>query len=82
MSTAAVTTDTLPTNVPILDRMGTNWVIFQHRFQQAVIAKKKWGHFDSSKPRPTLAVPPAPDNSDVIQQWDEDEGMAQYLLGQ
>jgi len=48
--------DTLPSSVPKLDGTGSNWAIFQVRFQDAVEAKGFWGHFDNSNPRPKAAV--------------------------
>ena len=44
--------DTLPASVPKLETSGKNWLLFSIRFQLAVKAKGKWGHFDGSVPRP------------------------------
>ena len=75
MSTA-VSTDTLPNIVPVLDKMGLNWVIFKLRFREAVAAKKKWGHFDGSKPRPVTANPPTEAEVAAVTTWDEDEDIS------
>ena len=40
--------DTLPSTVPKLDTLGSNWLVYQLRFTKAVRAKGKWGHFDRS----------------------------------
>ena len=64
MSTAATSlADILPNSVPKLEASGKNWAVFLLRFKDAVDAKGFWGHFDSSNPRPRLAIPvetPAP----------------------
>ena len=50
--------DILPTSVPTLAADGSNWSIFLTKFKAAVSAKRKWGHFDGSKTRPQLHLPP------------------------
>jgi len=60
MSTAPTSlSDTLPSSIPKLDASGMNWAIFAVRFQDAVEAKGFWGHFTSTKLRPTANIPGA-----------------------
>ncbi|ETW80100.1 hypothetical protein HETIRDRAFT_322796 [Heterobasidion irregulare TC 32-1] len=86
MSAVPISTDTLPSNVPRLDPKGTNWVIFSICFKDAITAKKKWGHFDSTAPHPSfiVAVGAALSKKQLatIQTWDDNEASAKYLLSQ
>jgi len=60
MSTAPTSlSDTLPSSIPKLDASGMNWAIFVVRFQDAIEAKGFWGHFTSTKLRPTADIPGA-----------------------
>ena len=59
---AAVTENpsiTIP-NIPCLKPSGSNWAIFLLRFQEAMEANWKWGHFDRSSMHPTAADPSKP----------------------
>src|SRR3979490_2779395 len=42
----------LSADVPHLDSEGTNWAIFEARFQDAMETACQWGHFDGSEPCP------------------------------
>ncbi|KAG5715707.1 hypothetical protein E4T56_gene198 [Termitomyces sp. T112] len=58
MSITAVTTDSLPSDVPRLLPDGVNWGIFDICFSTAIKSKGKWSHFDGSEPHPS----PSPDD--------------------
>ncbi|KAG5717100.1 hypothetical protein E4T56_gene7174 [Termitomyces sp. T112] len=77
MSITAVTTDSLPSDVPELLPDGVNWGIFEIRFSAAVKSKGKWPHFDGSTPRPLLS----PEGRDIaVIDWDKAESSAYNLL--
>jgi hypothetical protein len=83
---AAVTENppiTIP-NVPCLEPSGSNWAIFSLRFQEAMEANRKWGHFDGSSTRPAAADPNKPTDEEKAAQadWDQNETVAKYLLTQ
>ena len=83
---AAVTENpsiTIP-NVPRLEPSGSNWAIFSLRFQEAMEANRKWGHFDGSSTRPAAADPNKPTDEEKATQvdWDQNEMVAKYLLTQ
>lgn len=82
MNTSTTATDTLPSTIPILKRMGDNWLIFKLCFKEALAAKHKWGHFNSSKLRPVPRNPPTEAETKALEKWDDDEAMAKYLLSQ
>ena len=42
----------LSADVPHLNPEGTNWAIFEARFQDAMETACQWSHFDGSKPHP------------------------------
>jgi hypothetical protein len=52
MPTSNPMSDPYATSVPRLEPTGSNWVIFSMRFQEAMEANQKWGHFDGSATRP------------------------------
>ena len=65
-----------------LNPEGTNWAIFEARFQDAMETACRWSHFDGSKPRP---VPKDIDNPlDTEKQeaahWDRKDQIAWNLL--
>ncbi|KAI0037776.1 hypothetical protein FA95DRAFT_1506505, partial [Auriscalpium vulgare] len=76
--------DSLPKNIPVLDTRGENWAIFLVRFRMAVKAKKLWGHFDGSTPRPAPAGATAPTATEAaaMTEWDNHDNTAKYLLSQ
>src|SRR6266849_6929290 len=78
MSTMQQTTptDTLPSTVMKLDSSGANWAMFSIHFKQAMVAHKKWGHFDGTVVKPAAADP------DKLKEWEEDENTAAYMLSQ
>ena len=81
----AITTDTLPSNVPKLELKGTNWAIFAFRFQTAVAAKELWKQFDGKTPCPTPADMKAgatTAEAAAIEQWRKNENLAKNLLTQ
>ena len=90
----SLSNDTLPASVPKLDHHGENWAIFKIRFQNAMEAKEKWGHFDGSVPRPSPAEASFPFangeggetesviDEDLTVKWDKDERIAKYMLTQ
>jgi hypothetical protein len=59
-------------NVPRLEPSGSNWAIFLLRFQEAMEANRKWGHFDGSSKCPASADPEKPtDKEKAVQaEWD------------
>ena len=71
MTTNQYAYDLLTSSVPKLDPSGENWAIFSYRFEDAVRAKRVWGHFDGSSVRPGPAPPPtAPPGMPLgPQQW-------------
>ncbi|KAJ8586925.1 hypothetical protein M405DRAFT_794886, partial [Rhizopogon salebrosus TDB-379] len=80
----AITTDTLPSNVPKLELKGTNWAIFAFRFQTAVEAKELWKQFDGTTPCPTPVASSTPTAAETIaiEQWRKSESLAKNLLTQ
>lgn len=56
---AAPSHDSLPNSIPRLDLGGENWAIFRFRFEDAVRAKRLWGHFDGTSTRPVSPQAPA-----------------------
>ena len=71
-------------NVPRLEPSGSNWAIFLLRFQEAMEANCKWGHFDGSSTRPAAADPNKPTDEEKAAQadWDQNETVVKYLLTQ
>jgi hypothetical protein len=57
---------------------------FDHRLEQAIRVKKKWGHLTGTTARPTAVDPakPTDDERTKMSDWDEDEATARYLLAQ
>jgi hypothetical protein len=76
--------DPLATSIPRLDTTGSNWAIFSMRFQEAMEANWKWSHFTGSPGRPVPADPNniTTDETKAIDEWDQDEVVARYLLSQ
>ena len=60
--------DTLSSAVPMLDEAGKNWGVFLERFKVGVQAKRRWGHFDGTKVKPTFVAPSnvTPDDPDSV----------------
>jgi hypothetical protein len=73
--TTASLSDSLASTVPKLDSSGSNWAIFNFRFQDAIEAKGFWGHFDGTAKPPTFAnpSPPTADETIAMNQWKKDE---------
>jgi hypothetical protein len=74
-----------------LEANGSNWVIFQHQFTIAVQQKKVWSQFDGTAPKPpdvptspvaTEATAAATDQKKKLDDWNERETLAKYLLTQ
>jgi transposase InsO family protein len=84
LTTAHTMNDPLPTSIPRLDPTGSNWAIFSMRFQEAMEANQKWGHFDDSMPRPDPAdaTKPTEDEKKAMATWDLDETISRYMLSQ
>src|SRR6266702_7625579 len=80
----AAMSDPLPTSVPRLDPTGSNWAIFSMRFQEAMEANQKWGHFDGKSPCPVPAVvnKPTDDEKKEVADWKQEETVTKYLLSQ
>jgi hypothetical protein len=83
MATAA--TDSLPItllNVLRLEPSGANWAIFTLRFQEAMQANQKWGHFDGSITCPILAdvAKPTDDEKNAMADWDHSKSVMLYML--
>jgi len=88
----SLSNDTLPGSIPKLDHRGKNWAIFKIRFQNAMEAKDKWGHFDGLMPRPEQTLPftqadvteneSVVDEVDLAAKWDKDKRTAKYMLTQ
>jgi gag-polypeptide of LTR copia-type len=76
--------DSLPSTVPKLDPTGSNWAIFSIRFQEALSARDRWGHFDGTKPKPKPEKSDAPkqEELDAIASWEKEERIARYMLSQ
>jgi hypothetical protein len=72
---------TIP-NVPHLELSGLNWAIFSLRFQKAMEANHKWGHFDGSSMCPTAVDLDKPTDEEKAMQadWDQNETVVKYLL--
>ena len=84
MAAAITMNDPLPTSVPCLKPNGSNWAIFSMRFQEAMEANQKWGHFDGSTACPVPADPskPTDDEKKAMAAWDLDETVSCYMLSQ
>ena len=84
MATAITMNDPLPTSIPCLKTTGSNWAIFSMRFQEAMEANQKWGHFIGSIARPVPADVNKPTNAEkkAMSEWDQDETISCYLLSQ
>jgi len=84
MAAATTMNDPLPTSVPRLDPTGSNWAIFSMRFQEAMEANQKWGHFDGSvtRPAPSDVDKPTDDEKTDMAAWDHDETISRYMLSQ
>ena len=84
MAAAITMNDPLPTSVPRLEPNGSNWAIFSMRFQEAMEANQKWGHFDGSTAHPVPADPskPTDDEKKAMAAWDLDETISHYMLSQ
>ena len=83
---AAVTENpsiTIP-NIPRLEPSRSNWAIFSLRFQEAMEANRKWGHFDGSSMHPAAADPDKPTDEEKATQveWDQNKMVVKYLLTQ
>ena len=84
MAAAITISDPLPTSIPHLETNSSNWAIYSMRFQEAMEANQRWGHFDgtASHPAPADAAKPTPDEVKAGAAWDQDENIARYLLSQ
>lgn len=84
MPTSNPMSDPYATSVPRLEPTGSNWAIFSMRFQEAMEANQKWGHFDGSATRPAPADDknPTADETKAASEWDQNEVVARYLLSQ
>ncbi len=76
--------DPLPTSIPHLKPNGSNWAIFSMRFQEAMEANQKWGHFDGTTPCPVPANTTTPTDAEAkaVANWRQDKIVAKYLLSQ
>jgi gag-polypeptide of LTR copia-type len=83
-STASAPIEQLPSNIPRLDTNGANWAIFSACFRVAMMATRRWGYFDGTKPRPTAKDPDAPtdDEREMLEHWDHEDLIARYLFFQ
>ena len=84
MAAASIMNDPLPTSVPRLEPTGSNWAIFSMRFQEAMEANQKWGHFSGSVtcPVPVDTQKPTDDEKKAMSAWDLDETISRYMLSQ
>ncbi|KAJ8508349.1 hypothetical protein ONZ45_g9375 [Pleurotus djamor] len=87
MSTTTTLSDSISASVPQLESDGTNWVIFETRFREAVDPKGYWSHFDGSNPRPsepteTMSAAAVSDRRVMLGKWIKDESSAKSLLTQ
>jgi hypothetical protein len=71
-------------NVPHLEPSRSNWAIFSLRFQEAMEANCKWGHFNGSSKHPASVDLEKPTDKEKAAQveWDQNETVAKYLLTQ
>jgi transposase InsO family protein len=75
--------DSLPSTVPKLDPTGSNWAIFSIRFQEALSACDRWGHFDGTKKMPeSVNKTPSQEEQNAIDAWEKEERIARYMLSQ
>src|SRR5882724_13392841 len=82
-STSNAPSDTLPSSVPKLDPTGSNWPIFSIRFEDALAARDRWGHFDGKVPKPKSAgTTPTADEQKDIDAWEKEERISSYMLSQ
>jgi hypothetical protein len=66
------------THIPKLEPDGSNWAIFQTRFQIAMMASNHWDCFDGSKPCPTPKDHAAPtkEEKEVAATWEKGDQVA------
>src|SRR5882757_1464468 len=81
-SSQTIPNDSLPSTIPKLDPTGANWAIFSIRFEEAMMSRRKWGHFDGTSVKPIYTLPVTQDQSDEIIQWEKDESTSRYMLSQ
>lgn len=76
--------DILSSSIPRLETHAGNWLSFKVRLLSAVQARGKLGHFTGKSTRPVPANPAAPteEETDAMDDWDNDEASAYYLLQQ
>ncbi|KIL54677.1 hypothetical protein M378DRAFT_92109, partial [Amanita muscaria Koide BX008] len=74
-------------SVDKLEADGSNWVMFQLRFEAAVKYKKVYGHFDGSTPKPTSPVGEKPmteaemtAHAKELEKWTDQEAIARHIL--
>jgi len=77
-----VPSDSLPSTVPKLDPTGSNWAIFSIRFEEALSARDRWGHFDGTCAKPKESSPATQAELDAIAAWEKEERIARYMLSQ
>jgi hypothetical protein len=53
---SSVNTSDVANSISSLEEDGSNWYMFQQKFQAAVEYKRIWGHFDGSAKRPAVAT--------------------------
>jgi len=72
----------LSADVPHLNPKGTNWAIFEARFQDAIETACRWGHFDGSEPCPVPKdIANLTDTEiEAARHWDCDDQIMQNLL--
>ena len=70
----------LPNNIPKLDVRETNWAIFSFHFQVVVKAKALLDHFDSMTTTPSVSNPATNEETEAMNTWHKNKGMAKYLL--
>jgi hypothetical protein len=75
----------VPPEVPHLLPNGMNWSTFSTSFHEAMKAAHRWGHFDSTTPRPVPKDTDAPTKGEEeteTETWDYEDAVARYLLSQ
>ena len=72
----------LSADVPQLNSEGTNWAIFEARFQDAMETADRWEYFDGSEPHPVPADPNNPTEAEKqeMKHWDRQDRIAWNLL--
>src|SRR5260221_11077220 len=73
----------LSSDVPQLNRQGTNWATFLNRIEKSMQTSrpKRWGYLDGTNTRPIPTDPDNPSTQELLEasQWDDEDDIAAHL---